>query len=196
MLAATAPAATLGQRVYAARRRANLTIGETAQAAGVPEDAIAQAEAEHPVPARVGGLDRSPARPARLTASASGGCGCGRRWSGKCSASAAAISMNLRRVAGARSRGPGDDPARSQVPVERHLDDHLSLSGELLGKDSAGALVGVTVGVVEYHDRSPEQAVSTRGWPASPWSGRRRPHRLPTVRRRRSARRGRAAPPA
>ncbi len=51
MLAATAPAATLGQRVYAARRRANLTIGETAQAAGVPEDTIAQAEAEHPVPA-------------------------------------------------------------------------------------------------------------------------------------------------
>ena len=51
MLAARAPAATLGQRLYAARRRANLTIGETAQAAGVPEETVAQAEAEHPVPA-------------------------------------------------------------------------------------------------------------------------------------------------
>ena len=51
MLAATAPRATLGQRVYASRRRANLTIGETAQAAGVSEDDIARAEAEEPVPA-------------------------------------------------------------------------------------------------------------------------------------------------
>ena len=50
MLAARAPAATLGQRLYAARRRANLTIAETAQAAGVPQETIAQAEAEHPVP--------------------------------------------------------------------------------------------------------------------------------------------------
>jgi transcriptional regulator with XRE-family HTH domain len=51
MLGATAPRATLGQRVYASRRRANLTIAETAQAAGVSEDDIARAEAEEPVPA-------------------------------------------------------------------------------------------------------------------------------------------------
>lgn len=49
MLAATAPAATLGQRLYAARRRANLTISETAQAAGVSDDDVAGAEAEQPV---------------------------------------------------------------------------------------------------------------------------------------------------
>jgi transcriptional regulator with XRE-family HTH domain len=51
MLAATAPRATLGQRVYATRRRANLTMAETAQAAGIPEDDIARAEAEEPVSA-------------------------------------------------------------------------------------------------------------------------------------------------
>ena len=51
MLGATAPRATLGQRVYATRRRANLTIAETAQAAGVSEYDIASAEAEEPVPA-------------------------------------------------------------------------------------------------------------------------------------------------
>jgi transcriptional regulator with XRE-family HTH domain len=51
MLAAAAPTASLGQRVYAARRRANLTIAETAQAAWVPEEAIAQAELEQPVSA-------------------------------------------------------------------------------------------------------------------------------------------------
>jgi transcriptional regulator with XRE-family HTH domain len=51
MLGATAPRATLGQRVYASRRRANLTIAETAQAAGVSEDDIAHAEAEQPVSA-------------------------------------------------------------------------------------------------------------------------------------------------
>jgi transcriptional regulator with XRE-family HTH domain len=50
MLAATAPRATLGQRVYATRRRANLTIAETAQAAGVSEDDIARAEADEAVP--------------------------------------------------------------------------------------------------------------------------------------------------
>jgi transcriptional regulator with XRE-family HTH domain len=49
MLAATAPRATLGQRVYATRRSANLTIAETAQAAGVSEDDIARAEAEEPI---------------------------------------------------------------------------------------------------------------------------------------------------
>src|SRR5262245_57592050 len=51
MLAATASRATLGQRIYATRRRANLTIAETAQAAGVSEDDIARAEAEEPVSA-------------------------------------------------------------------------------------------------------------------------------------------------
>jgi transcriptional regulator with XRE-family HTH domain len=51
MLGATAPSATLGQRVYATRRRANLTIAETAQAAGVSEDDVAGAEAEEAVPA-------------------------------------------------------------------------------------------------------------------------------------------------
>jgi transcriptional regulator with XRE-family HTH domain len=49
MMAAAAPRATLGQRVYASRRRANLTIAETAQAAGVSEDDIARAEAEETV---------------------------------------------------------------------------------------------------------------------------------------------------
>jgi transcriptional regulator with XRE-family HTH domain len=50
MLGATAPNATLGQRLYAVRRRANLTIGETAQAAGVTEADIVRAESEEPVP--------------------------------------------------------------------------------------------------------------------------------------------------
>lgn len=49
--AATAPRPTLGQRLYAARRGANLSIGETAQAAGVREDDIVAAEAERPLPA-------------------------------------------------------------------------------------------------------------------------------------------------
>jgi transcriptional regulator with XRE-family HTH domain len=49
LLGATAPTATLGQRLYAARRRANLTIAETAQAAGVPDDVIVAAEAGRPV---------------------------------------------------------------------------------------------------------------------------------------------------
>jgi transcriptional regulator with XRE-family HTH domain len=56
VLSATSPTATLGQRLYAARRRANLTIAETAQAAGVDEDAIVAAEAGQPVPADTGGL--------------------------------------------------------------------------------------------------------------------------------------------
>ena len=51
MRAATAPTATVGQRLYAARRRANLTITETAQAAGVDEDVIVLAEADKPVSA-------------------------------------------------------------------------------------------------------------------------------------------------
>lgn len=49
--AARSPQATLGQRLYAARRSANLTIAETAQAAGVSEDDIVRAEAEEPVSA-------------------------------------------------------------------------------------------------------------------------------------------------
>ncbi|MCG7609698.1 hypothetical protein BA059_04845 [Mycolicibacterium sp. (ex Dasyatis americana)] len=49
--AATAPGATLGQRLYAARRAANLTLSETATAAGVSEDTVARAEAEYPVDA-------------------------------------------------------------------------------------------------------------------------------------------------
>ncbi|MCK0176037.1 helix-turn-helix domain-containing protein [Mycolicibacterium sp. F2034L] len=48
-LSATAPGATLGQRLYAARRRANLTVDETAQAAGVSSDDIIRVEAESPV---------------------------------------------------------------------------------------------------------------------------------------------------
>jgi transcriptional regulator with XRE-family HTH domain len=47
--AAAAPHATLGQRLYAARRGANLTVLETAQAAGVSERAIQQAEADAPI---------------------------------------------------------------------------------------------------------------------------------------------------
>ena len=49
MRAATAPTATVGQRLYAARRRANLTIAETAQAAGVAEDVIVLTEADQSV---------------------------------------------------------------------------------------------------------------------------------------------------
>ncbi len=49
--AARAPGATLGQRLYAARRGANLTILETAQAAGVSEEDVISTEAEEPVPA-------------------------------------------------------------------------------------------------------------------------------------------------
>jgi transcriptional regulator with XRE-family HTH domain len=49
MFGASAPRATLGQRLYATRRRANLTISETAQAAGVSDDTVVRAEAEEPV---------------------------------------------------------------------------------------------------------------------------------------------------
>jgi pSer/pThr/pTyr-binding forkhead associated (FHA) protein len=45
-LGATAPGATLAQRLYAARRRANLSTEETAQAAGLAEEVIIGAEAE------------------------------------------------------------------------------------------------------------------------------------------------------
>jgi pSer/pThr/pTyr-binding forkhead associated (FHA) protein len=50
-LGATAPSATLAQRLYAARRRANLSTLETAQAAGVTEEMIVSAEAEEVLPA-------------------------------------------------------------------------------------------------------------------------------------------------
>ncbi len=51
LLGATAPGATLGQRLYAARRRANLSTEETAQAAGVAEELVVRAEAEEALPA-------------------------------------------------------------------------------------------------------------------------------------------------
>ncbi len=52
-LGATAPGAPLAQRLYAARRRANLSTQETAEAAGVAEDMIVRAEAEEALPASV-----------------------------------------------------------------------------------------------------------------------------------------------
>jgi pSer/pThr/pTyr-binding forkhead associated (FHA) protein len=52
-LGATAPGAPLAQRLYAARRRANLSALETAQAAGVDEQQIVRAEAEEALPADV-----------------------------------------------------------------------------------------------------------------------------------------------
>jgi len=52
-LGASAPGATLAQRLYAARRRANLSALETAQAAGVSEETIVRAEAEEALPANV-----------------------------------------------------------------------------------------------------------------------------------------------
>lgn len=48
-LAAGAPGATLGQRLYAARRRHNLTVDETAQAAGVSVEDLSRVESEQPV---------------------------------------------------------------------------------------------------------------------------------------------------
>ncbi|MEE6178170.1 helix-turn-helix domain-containing protein [Mycobacterium sp. 050134] len=49
-LGALAPGAPLAQRLYAARRRANLSTVETALAAGVTEETIVRAEAEEAVP--------------------------------------------------------------------------------------------------------------------------------------------------
>ncbi len=49
--AARAPGATLGQRLYAARYRAELTAEDLANAAGVPVDAITAVEAEVPLDA-------------------------------------------------------------------------------------------------------------------------------------------------
>jgi transcriptional regulator with XRE-family HTH domain len=47
--AAGAPGATLGQRLYAARRDAGLTIEETANAVGLPVDVIGVAESDGPL---------------------------------------------------------------------------------------------------------------------------------------------------
>jgi DNA-binding XRE family transcriptional regulator len=52
-IGATAPGATLAQRLYAARRRANLSTSETAQAVGVTEELIVSAEAEETLPPEV-----------------------------------------------------------------------------------------------------------------------------------------------
>ena len=46
--AAAAPGATLGQRLYAARRRANLSAAETANAAGLPTELVLAVEAGEP----------------------------------------------------------------------------------------------------------------------------------------------------
>ncbi len=46
--AAAAPGATLGQRLYAARRRANLSASETANAAGLPTELVDAVEAGEP----------------------------------------------------------------------------------------------------------------------------------------------------
>ena len=46
--AAAAPGATLGQRLYAARRRANLSAAETANAAGLPVELVDAVEAGEP----------------------------------------------------------------------------------------------------------------------------------------------------
>jgi pSer/pThr/pTyr-binding forkhead associated (FHA) protein len=51
ILGADAPEAPLAHRLYAARRRANLSTLETAQAAGVSEEMVVRAEANEPVPA-------------------------------------------------------------------------------------------------------------------------------------------------
>jgi transcriptional regulator with XRE-family HTH domain len=48
--AARSPSATLGQRLYEARHRAELSAEETANAAGLPVDVIAAVESERPVP--------------------------------------------------------------------------------------------------------------------------------------------------
>ena len=48
--AARSPSATLGQRLYGARHRAELSIDEAANAAGVPTSVVQDAESERPVP--------------------------------------------------------------------------------------------------------------------------------------------------
>ncbi len=49
-IAASAPTATPGQRLYIVRTRSGLTIGEAAIAAGVSEDAVLAIESEQPIP--------------------------------------------------------------------------------------------------------------------------------------------------
>ena len=49
--AAAAPGATLGQRLYTARRRANLTAAEAAAALDAPADLVIAVESENPPPA-------------------------------------------------------------------------------------------------------------------------------------------------
>lgn len=53
--AAQSPNATLGQRLYGARHRAELSIEEAAAAAGLSANFLADAEAERPIPADVVG---------------------------------------------------------------------------------------------------------------------------------------------
>ncbi|GFG67516.1 hypothetical protein MKUB_50060 [Mycobacterium kubicae] len=53
--AARSPNATLGQRLYGARNRAELSIEEAAAAAGLPPALLADAEAERPIPDDVAG---------------------------------------------------------------------------------------------------------------------------------------------
>lgn len=48
--AARSPSATLGQRLYGARHRAELSAEETANAAGLPVDVIVAVESERPIP--------------------------------------------------------------------------------------------------------------------------------------------------
>jgi transcriptional regulator with XRE-family HTH domain len=48
--AARSPSATLGQRLYGARHRAELSAEETANAAGLPLDVIVAVESERPIP--------------------------------------------------------------------------------------------------------------------------------------------------
>ncbi|MCQ4363573.1 MULTISPECIES: FHA domain-containing protein [Mycobacterium] len=57
--AAQSPNATLGQRLYQARHRAELSIDEAAAAAGLPADFLADAEAERPIPDDVAGAIRT-----------------------------------------------------------------------------------------------------------------------------------------
>lgn len=51
--AAAAPGATLGQQLYTARRRANLTAAEAAAALGVPSELVVAVESEEPVAAEL-----------------------------------------------------------------------------------------------------------------------------------------------
>lgn len=55
-MAARSPNATLGQRLYGARHRAQLSIDEAAAAAGLPAELLSDAEAERPVPDDVAAL--------------------------------------------------------------------------------------------------------------------------------------------